>query len=267
MTTMIDQTARIHPSAKIANDVFIGPWACIGEQVEIGAGTKIESHAVIMKHTKMGKNNHVHSHAVVGGDPQDLSYRGEETWLEIGDENIIREFVTLNRGSMRGEKITRIGNKNCFLTYSHVGHDACIGNEVLFINNASIGGHVTVDDYAIIGAYSAVHQFCRIGAYSFLAHATQVTYDIPPFVLVKGSPGAPVALNLVGLRRRGISSEAVSAIKKAFRIMYRQNLPLKTVEIELTELAKTIPEIALILDVIRNSKRGVVRKQANLVAV
>lgn len=259
--SLIDPTAKIHASAKIASDVAIGPWVCIGEAVEIGSGTRIEAHAVVKQHTIMGKNNHIHSHAVVGGDPQDLSYRGEETWLKMGDNNIIREFVTINRGSAKSGT-TFVGNKNCFLSYSHVAHDAHIGNEVLFVNNASIAGHVMVDDFAIIGAYAAVHQFTRIGSYSFLVHATQVSHDIPPFMLVKGTPGIPFALNLVALRRRGFSAETISVLKKAYRLMYRQGLTMKELESSLAELAKEAVEVQLIIDLMKNSKRGIVRKQA-----
>ncbi|PIZ04028.1 MAG: acyl-[acyl-carrier-protein]--UDP-N-acetylglucosamine O-acyltransferase [Gammaproteobacteria bacterium CG_4_10_14_0_8_um_filter_38_16] len=258
----IDPTARIHPTAKIAADVVIGPWVCIGEYVEIGSGTRIEAHAVVKQHTIMGKNNHIHSHAVVGGDPQDLSYRGETTWLKMGDGNIVREFVTINRGSAKSGT-TLLGNKNCFLSYSHVAHDAHIGNEVLFVNNASIAGHVTIDDFAIVGAYAAVHQFTQIGSYSFLVHATQVSHDIPPFMLVKGTPGVPFALNLVALRRRGFSPETISGLKKAYRLMYRQRMSMKELELALAELAKTTPEVQLIIDLMKNSKRGIVRKLAS----
>jgi UDP-N-acetylglucosamine acyltransferase len=264
MTTkqsLIDPTAKVHPTAKIAENVAIGPWVCIGERVEIGEGSRIDAHAVISQHTIMGKNNHIHSHAVVGGDPQDLSYRGEETWLKMGDANVVREFVTINRGSAKSG-LTSIGNKNCFLSYSHVAHDAHIGNEVLFVNNASIAGHVTVDDFAIIGAYSAVHQFTHIGAYSFLVHAAQVTHDIPPFMMVKGTKGIPIALNMVGLRRRGFSSETMSGLKKAYKLMYRQGLPLKELEVQLAALVKNTPEVQMIIDLMKESKRGIVRKQA-----
>lgn len=256
----IDSTAKIHATAKIADNVTVGPWVYIGEHVTIGEGTRIDAHAVIKQHTITGKNNYIHAYAAVGGDPQDLGYRGEETWLKMGDENIVREFVTINRGSAKSG-ITHIGNKNCFLSYSHVAHDAHIGNEVLFVNNASIAGHVTVDDFAIIGAYTAVHQFTRIGAYSFLVHATQVSHDIPPFMLVKGLPGIPFALNLVGLRRRGFSAETIAGLKKAYRAMYRERLSMKELEACLSELAKETPEVNLIIDLMKNSKRGIVRKQ------
>ena len=257
----ISPAAIIHPTAKIGDNVVIGPWVYIGEQVTIGDGTRIDAHATVLKHTILGKNNHIHSHAAVGGDPQDLSYRGEEVWLTMGDDNMVREFVTINRGSVGGGGMTHVGNKNCFLSYSHVAHDAHVGNETLFINYASIGGHVTVDDYAIMGAYSTAHQFSRIGSYSFLAHNAQISQDIPPFMLVKGIPGVPCALNLVGLRRRGFSTETISGLKKAFRILYRDGLTLEEVEIKLAELAAETPQVQMIIDLMNNSKRGIVRKQ------
>lgn len=261
---MIDATAKIHPTAKIGRDVIIGPWVYIGEHVEIGDGTRIDAHAVLLRHTIVGKNNHIHAHAAVGGDPQDLGYRGEETWLKMGDGNIVREFATINRGSTKsGETI--IGDRCCFLSYSHVAHDARIGNDVLFINNASIAGHVTVYDFAIVGAYAAVHQFTQIGAYSFLVHAAQVTHDIPPFMIAKGDPAQPVGLNLVALRRRGFSSDTISGLKKAFRILYRDNLALQDAQQALAELVKTIPEVQKIIDVMQNSKRGLLRKHVQSV--
>ncbi|OGT47910.1 MAG: acyl-[acyl-carrier-protein]--UDP-N-acetylglucosamine O-acyltransferase [Gammaproteobacteria bacterium RIFCSPHIGHO2_12_FULL_38_11] len=257
----ISPTAIIDPTAKIAKNVVIGPWVLIGAQVTINEGTRIDAHSVILKNTIIGKNNHIHSHVAVGGDPQDLSYRGEETWLKMGDGNTVREFVTLNRGSAGGIGTTTIGNKNYFLSYSHVAHDAHIGNETLFVNYASIAGHVTVEDYAIIGAYSTVHQFTQIGAYSFLAHGAQISQDIPPFMLVKGTPGIPFALNLVGLRRRGFSATTIAGLKKAFRLMYRDGLSLDAIKNELVELVKETPEINLIIEFIKNSKRGIARKQ------
>lgn len=258
----IDEAARIHPSAVIGRDVKIGPWVSIGENVTIGDCTRIDAHAVISKDTILGEHNHIHSHAVVGGDPQDLTYQGEKTILKMGNHNVVREFVTINRGSVSGGGVTTVGDHNCFLSYSHVAHDAVIGNHVLFVNNASIAGHVTVDDYAIIGAYVAVHQFTRIGAYSFLVHAAQVSHDIPPFMLVKGTPGIPIALNVVGLKRRGFTDEKIRGLKKAFRCMYRCNLSSDEMHKELSILTEETPEVHFIIELLKNSKRGIVRKQA-----
>lgn len=260
-TSSISPAAIIHPTAKIAENVVIGPWVLIGENVEIGAGTRIDAHAVIYKNTIMGKNNHIHSHALVGGDSQDLKYHGEESWLKIGDNNTVREFATLNRGSDGVMNTTLVGNNNSFFAYSHVAHDARIGNNVLFVNNAGIAGHVTVDDFAMLGAYAAVHQFTRIGSYSFLVHATQVTHDIPPFMLVTGAPGVPISLNLVGLRRRGFSAKTISGLKKAYRCMYREGYSLKELEAALVELSQETTEVNMIIDFMKNSKRGIIRKQ------
>ena len=199
--TQIDSRASIHPSVVIGNNVSIGPWVMIGPNVEIGDNTKIHSHVVIDRDTKLGKNNVIHSYAALGGDPQDLGYKGEDTYLEMGDGNIVREFVTINRGSATGKRITRVGNKNFFLAYSHVAHDCQLKNEILMVNNATLAGHVTVDDYVILGAFTAVHQFCRVGAYSFLSRATEISKDVPPYMLVKGLPGFPCGLNKVGLKR------------------------------------------------------------------
>ncbi|MDP1575063.1 MAG: acyl-ACP--UDP-N-acetylglucosamine O-acyltransferase [Coxiellaceae bacterium] len=259
--SLISSAAIIHPTAKIAEGVEIGPWVFIGENVEIGAGSRIEAHAVIFKNTTMGKNNRIHSHAVVGGDSQDLKYHGEEAWLKMGDNNTVREFVTINRGSDAGLNTTLIGNDNCFFACAHVAHDARIGNGVLFVNNAVVAGHVTVDDHAIIGAHSSVHQFMRIGAYSFLAQATQVQKDIPPFMMVTGIPGIPIGLNLTGLRRHGFSTGCIRGLKKAYQVMYRDHLPLKELEATLVDLAIETPEVQMIIDLMKASARGIVRKQ------
>lgn len=257
---VVDKTARIHPSAQIADHVKIGPWSVIGPNVQIGSGTKIGSHVVIDSNTKIGNNNNIYPYASIGGDPQDLSYQAEETWLHIGDDNVIREFATINRGSSGGSGVTRIGNKNCFLAYTHVAHDCQISNEILFVNNASIAGHVIVDDYAILGAFTAVHQFCRVGAYSFLSRATEISKDIPPYMLVRGIPGWPCGLNVVGLKRRGFGDETLRVLKKAYQIMYRRGLKLQEVRNQLAELAKQTPEIELILELMDSSERGIARQ-------
>jgi len=258
--TQIDSRASIHPSAKIASNVSIGPWAVIGPNVEIGSNTKIQSHVVIECNTTLGENNVIYSHVVLGSDPQDLSYRGEETYLDIGDDNIIREFVTINRGSATGKGITRIVNNNFFLAYSHVAHDCHLKNDILMVNNATLAGHVTVDDYAILGAFTAVHQFCRVGAYSFLSRATEVSKDVPPYMLVKGLPGFPCGLNTVGLKRHGFSEETLRGLKQAYQIMYRRGLKFEEVKKALKALTETCPEVQLIIDLINKSQRGIARR-------
>ncbi len=258
----IDPRVSIHPTAKIGKDVTIGPWTVIGPHVEVGDGSKIHSHVVIDCHTKLGVHNTIYPYASIGCDPQDLAYKGEETYLEIGDHNVFREFVTINRGSVGGCGTTSIGNKNCFFAYSHVAHDCKLGNEVLMINNATIAGHVVIDDYAILGAFTAVHQFCRVGAYSFLSQATEISKDVPPYMLVKGLPGFPCGLNSVGLKRRGFSLETMRNLKQAYQILYRRNLKFDDVLSELETLAKTAPEVQLILDLINESERGIARRTA-----
>lgn len=260
----VDDRAMIDPSAKIGPRVQIGPWSRIGPHVEIGADTVIGTHVVIESHTRIGERNHIHSFACLGGDPQDLSYRGESTWLEIGNENVIREYVTLNRGSASGVGVTRIGNHNNILAYSHVAHDCQIGNHVLFVNHATTAGHVTVEDHAIMGAFTAVHQFCRIGAYSFLSRATEISKDVPPFMLVKGIPGYPCGLNLVGLKRHGFSIEAIRALKEAYKILYLRRMKFDEAKRLLIELAVSTPEVQNILDFINRSNRGIARKSLEL---
>lgn len=262
--TGISPQAIIDPSAKIGNDVSIGPWTYIGPNVEVGDGCQIASHVVIHCNTKLGQRNKIYPFASIGGDPQDIHYAGEPTYLEMGDDNIVRESVTLNRGSANGTGVTRIGNKNCFLAYSHVAHDCTIGNEVLFVNNCCVAGHVTVEDYVIMGAFTAVHQFCVIGAYSFLSRATEVSKDVPPFMLVKGIPGAPCGLNTVGLRRRGFTDANMSALKKAYQIMYRRGLKMEEVKKELKIMAAVEPKVQMILDLLMRSERGIAREMAEV---
>ena len=256
----IDSRASIDPTAIIGKNVEIGPWSMIGPNTQIGDGTVIYPHVVIDRNTKIGCGNTIYPYVSVGCDPQDLGYKGEDTYLEIGDHNIIREFVTINRGSTGGHGITKIGNKNCFLAYSHVAHDCVIGNEVLMVNNATIAGHVTIDDYVILGAFTAVHQFCRVGAYSFLSRATEISKDVPPYMLVKGLPAFPCGLNTVGLKRRGFSDETMRGLKKAYQALYRRGLKFDDVLKELEVLSETYPEIQLILELIHSSERGIARR-------
>lgn len=262
MTAKIDDRAMIDPTARIASDVEVGPWSRIGPNVEIGSGSIIGTHVVIERDTKIGEHNHIHSFACLGGDPQDLSYQGEQTWLEIGNHNVIREYVTVNRGSARGRGVTTIGDHNNILAYAHIAHDCHIGNAILFVNHATLAGHVSVDDHAILGAFTAVHQFCRVGAYTFLSRATEISKDIPPFMLVKGIPGYPCGLNLVGLKRHGFSNETLRVLKEAFKILFLRTLKFEEVMKQLAALAKNTPEVQQIIDFIHASERGVVRRVA-----
>lgn len=266
---MIDPRAIIDSSAKIASGVSIGPFSVIGPNVEVGAGTKIASHVSITKNTLIGKNNLIYDFASIGGDTQDLTAQTRETYLEVGDGNIFREFCTINRGSSKLAEggVTRIGNRNLFMAYTHVAHDCILGNHIIFANNASIAGHVIIDDYANLSAFSAVHQFCRIGSYTYLGRAAKVGQDILPYMLVAGTPGFPVGLNLVGLKRRGVSRELIRVLKHIYHLLYRRDLKFNEIRDAIADAAKSHAEINPFLDMIDNSNRGIARpKLRNSVA-
>lgn len=260
-STLIDPRAVIDPSAKIARGVSIGPFTRIGPGVEIGEGTRIASHVVIDKNTRIGKHNQIYDFAALGGDPQDLTPQSRETFLEIGDHNILREFCTLNRGSHKASAtgITRIGSHNMLMAYIHVAHDCILGDRIIFANNASIAGHVTVGSYAILGAFSAVHQFCHVGSYSFLGRAAKVGQDILPYMQVVGNPGAPLGLNTIGLKRHGFSSELIRVLKRAYRLFYHHDLKLVEIRDHLVKMSETHPEIQLFIDIMDHSTRGIAR--------
>lgn len=256
---MIDHRAVIDPSAHIASDVQIGPYAVIGPGVEIGSGTHIGSHTVIHCNTKIGCHNHIDAFVSLGGDPQHSQYKGEMTYLEIGGHNVIREFCTLNRGTAHGGALTRLGNGNFLMAYVHIAHDCLVGNEVVLANNTSLAGHVSVEDYVIFGAFCGVHQFVNIGAYSFLGRATKVGQDIPPYVLVTGSPGGPRGLNLVGLKRRGFSEPTLRTLRRAYSLVYRQGLRLQDAIDQLVPMMDTCPELKPFVRMLQGSKRGMAR--------
>ncbi len=260
--SLISSQEVVDANAKIGAHVRIGPYTVIGPNVEIGDHCDIGAHVIIHSNTIIGKNNHIHSFAALGGDPQDLTYAGEETWLVIGDHNIIREYVSIHRGSVKENKKTIIGNHNCFLAYSHVAHDCVVGDHTLFINNATLGGHVVLNDHVIIGAFVAVHQFCRIGAYSFIAQAAQVSQDVPPYVMVAGTPSRPCGLNVIGLRRHGFDRQVIRALKEATIILYNREYLLADALAQLEDLAVKTPQILPIIDFVRSSKRGISRKIA-----
>lgn len=259
---MIDNRAIIDPTARIDQDVSIAPFVVIGPNVEIGAGTRIGSHTVIQKNTKIGRNNYIDAFVSVGGDPQHIQFKGEETYLEMGDENVIREFCTINRGTVEGGSLTRMGNRNYMMAYAHIAHDCMVGNEVIFANNTSLAGHVRVEDYVYFGAFCAAHQFVTIGAYSFLGRATKVGKDIPPYVLVTGVPGAPRGLNLVGLKRRGFSEQTLRILRRAYSLVYRQGLPLQDAINQLIPIIDSCPELRAFVESLQQmqqSKRGIAR--------
>ncbi len=255
----IHPTAVVAADAIIAPDVEIGPYCSIGSQVEIGAGCKIGPHAVVHGPTKMGCENRIFQFASIGEGPQDLSYKGEPTRLEIGDRNTFREYVSVHRGTTKDRGITKIGSDNFLLAYSHVAHDCTIGNHCVLSNFVGVAGHVEMDDWVILSAYSGVHQFCKVGAHAFLANNTAATYDIPPYVIAEGRPAKPRIVNEVGLRRRGFTALQVRNIRNAFRVLYRQQLSLEEATELLTISAKSQPEVQLLVDFLARSQRGIAR--------
>lgn len=256
---MIDPRAIIDPSAKIADDVEIGPWTIIGADVEIGPGCVIASHVVLKGPTVLGKNNKILQFSSVGEDTPDLKYKGEKTRLIIGDNNVIREGVTIHRGTVQDRGETVIGNNNLLMAYVHIGHDSVLGNHCILVNNASLAGHVIVDDYAILSGYTLVHQFCKIGAHSFCGYATGLSKDVPAYVTVMGSPAQAKGINAEGLKRRGFSSEAVTAIRRAYKVIYRQGHTVTEALEQLTVMLQDYPEVQLLIDSLQSSERGIVR--------
>lgn len=256
---MIHSTAIIAPSAELATDVEIGPYAIIGEGVQIDSGTSIGPHSIIKGPTRIGKNNRIFQFGSIGEDPQDKKYRGEVTQLEIGDGNVIREFVTIHRGTLQDQGITRVGNGNLLMAYTHVAHDCAVGNYVIMANAASLAGHVRVDDFAILGGFSLVHQFCRIGQYSFAAMGSVINRDILPYVMVGGSPTKPHGINSVGLERQGFGTEALRNIRKAYKIIYKSGLKLDEALQSLSEMAAEAPEVLCLVEFLQQTGRSIIR--------
>ncbi|MEM1112421.1 MAG: acyl-ACP--UDP-N-acetylglucosamine O-acyltransferase [Pseudomonadota bacterium] len=256
---MIHEQAIVDPSARVAEDAVIGPWTLIGPEVEIGPGTIVESHVVIKGPTVIGANNHIFQFSSVGEDTPDLKYHGEPTRLRIGDNNVIRENVTIHRGTVQDRGETIIGNHNLLMAYVHIGHDSEIGDHTILVNNAALAGHVVVGDWAILSGYTLVHQFCRIGAHSFSGMGTAIGKDVPAFVTVSGSPAEAKTINLEGLRRRGFSKDALRQLRRAFKIVYRQGLTLELALQRLEPMVKETPEVQMLVDSILASERGIVR--------
>jgi UDP-N-acetylglucosamine acyltransferase len=256
---VIDERAIIHPSAKLAKGVSVGPGAVIGADVEIGENTWIGPYAVLKGPTTIGKNNKIFQFSSLGDEPQDVTYKGESTRLEIGDNNIIREYCMINRGTVKGGGVTRIGNDNFLMAYTHVGHDCMLGNNIILISYGALSGHVTVDDYAIIGGYAAVHQFCHVGAYAFIARATYVSKDVPPYIMVAGYTSSVYGINTVGLRRRGFSSETINSLRRAYKVIFRKGLTVQQSIAELELMQNECPEVIPMIDLLNRSTRGIVR--------
>jgi UDP-N-acetylglucosamine acyltransferase len=255
----VHPTAIVAPGAKLHATVEVGPYAVIGPQVEIGAGTMVGPHAVIEGRTRLGERNKVFQFASVGAQPQDLKYAGEDSALEIGNENLIREFTTLHKGTTGGGGVTRIGNRNLFMAYAHVAHDCQVGSGCVLANAATLGGHVEIGDHVILGGLAAVHQFTRIGQHAFVAGGAMVVMDVPPFCTAQGDRAELAGINSIGLARHGFSEDQIGRVKEAYRILFRSKLPLEeAVERLRTELGDE-PEIKALLSFVTTSQRGITR--------
>ena len=259
MSGSIHATAIVAPDAILGEDVEIGPYCVIGPGVEIGRGTRLGAHATIHCHTRVGAGNVIHAFASIGDAPQDKKYNGEPTRLEIGDRNVIREFVTLNRGTTKDRGVTAIGNDNLFMSYSHVAHDCIVGNQCVLANCSTLGGHVVLGDWVIMGGFAGVHQFCKVGAHAFLANNAAVTRDVPPYVMAVGGPARPHSINAEGLKRRGFSPQQIRNLRNAYRTLYRSGLRLEDAVERLVEAARDQPEVQLLVDFIPQSTRSLVR--------
>ncbi|OEC37343.1 acyl-[acyl-carrier-protein]--UDP-N-acetylglucosamine O-acyltransferase [Pseudomonas cuatrocienegasensis] len=257
--SLIDPRAIIDPNARLADDVVVGPWSIIGPDVEIGEGTVLGPNVIIKGPTRIGKHNRVYQFSSLGEDTPDRKYKGEPTRLVIGDHNIIREGVTMHRGTIQDRDETTVGDHNLIMAYAHIGHDSVVGNHCILVNNVALAGHVHIGDWAILSGYTLVHQFCHIGAHSFAAMGTAIGKDVPAYVTVSGNPAEARSMNFEGLRRRGFSAESIQALRRAYKTVYRQGLTIEEALTELAEPSEQFPEVAVFRDSILASKRGITR--------
>jgi UDP-N-acetylglucosamine acyltransferase len=256
---MIHPTAIVHPAARLAADVEVGPYTVIGEHVEIGAGTRIGAHAVISGRTRIGRNNRIFHQVSLGGMPQDKKYGGEDTRLEIGDENVIREFCTFNTGTAQDRGCTTVGHRNWIMAYVHIAHDCVVGDDTVLANCTQLAGHVEVGDFAILGGFTGVHQFCRIGMHAITGVSSVLLADVPPFVMAMGNTAVPRGINVEGLRRRGFSADTIGALRQAFKTLYRSGLTLEDAKRELSVQAASRPEVGTMVEFLSASRRSIIR--------
>jgi UDP-N-acetylglucosamine acyltransferase len=256
---VIHPTASIDHAALVGHDVEVGAYSVIGADVEIGEGCRIGPHVVISGPTVIGKRNRIYQFSSIGEAPQDLKYGGEPTRLVVGDDNVIREYVTFNRGTAEGHGETRIGSNNLFMAYCHVAHDCVVGSHIVFANAASLAGHVEVGDYATLGGFTSVHQFSRIGTRAFIGLGSVVTQDIPPFSTAAGNRARAVGINKVGLARKGFSKDAISALHKTFRLLLKSRKPREEALAEIQPLVDAYPEVDQLVNFIIDSQRGIAR--------
>lgn len=259
-SNLIHPTAIIDASAQIDASVEIGPYCIIGPQVSIGAGTKLHSHVVVGGYTRIGQHNEIFQFASVGEVCQDLKYAGEETWLEIGDHNRIREHSSLHRGTVQDQSLTKVGSHNLFMVNTHIAHDCVVGDHNIVANNVGIAGHVHVGDYVVIGGNSGIHQFCKIDSYSMIGGASLILKDVPAYVMVSGNPAHAFGMNVEGMRRKGWSKVVIQGLREAFKLIYKSNLTTQQAIDEIsTQILPNVPEVQLLIDSLQASQRGIVR--------
>jgi UDP-N-acetylglucosamine acyltransferase len=256
---MIHPTAIVHPGARLASDVAVGPYAVIGDEVEIDAGSSIGAHTVIQGPTRIGRDNRIFQFASLGEIPQDKKYRGERTALEIGNGNTIREFCTFNRGTVQDAGVTRVGDDNWIMAYVHIAHDCQVGSHTVFANNAQLAGHVHVGDHAILGGFTGVHQYVHVGAHVITAVGTVVLQDIPPFVTAAGNTAKPYGINAEGLKRRGYDAETIAQIKRAYKTLYRSGLSLQDARREIARQLTECAALKPLVDFLDQSSRAIIR--------
>ncbi len=256
----IHPSAIIDPSAELADDIEIGPYSVIGKNVQIDSGNKIAAHVVINGPTTIAKDNTFFQFGSIGEAPQDKKYQGEATRLEIGNNNVIREFTTLNRGTIQDRGITSIGNNNLIMAYVHIAHDCALSDDIILANNVALAGHVNIHSHAILGGFSLVHQFCTIGSFAFTAMNSVISKDIPPYIMVSGHMAKPYGLNTEGLKRRGFSADIIKSVRQAYKALYRSNLTLDDAITEINELATNCVELMPMIEFLQNNvNRGIIR--------
>ena len=259
----VHSTATVHPKARVEAGVWIGPYSFIGEKVTIRKNTRIDAHVFIDGLTEIGESCHFSPYSSIGTEPQDITYKGEDTLVKIGDRNIFREFITVNRGTVKGGGQTVVGNDNYFMAYSHIGHDCFVGNETIFINAATLGGHVTVEDFATIGALSGIHQFCRVGKHAFIGGYSVLTQDVVPFCRVAGNrPILLYGLNIIGLRRRDFSNERIENLKEIFKNFFYSDLNTTQAVEKIKEKFPPGEDRDEIINFVLSSQRGIIKKTA-----
>ena len=259
MSGRIHPSALVHPGARLAGDVEVGPYSIVGERVSIGEGSWIGAHVVLDGRVRIGRRNRIHHFASIGAPPQDKKYAGEDTAVEIGDDNTIREYVTINRGTALDAGVTRVGNENWIMADVHFAHDCQIGSKAIFANASQLAGHVSVGDWAIFGATTLVHQFVHVGAHAFTGMGTYLAQDLPPYVTAAGNVARPYGINSKGLTRRGFAAEDIQGLKRAYRTLYRSGLALEDARRELEAQAAACPPVQALVDFLAASRRGIIR--------